>query len=219
MIPLSDVDRRPISFPIITAFIIGISTIVFLLELLNGDAFVIRWSVIPAEIAAGRNLITIITAMFMHGSWLHIIGNMVYFWAFGPEIEDMMGRFRYLVFYLLGGFVAFLAQVFINPSSTVPSLGASGAIAAIMGAFLVTFPHDRIRTVILFGWFVFIRFIPAIILVGFWFLIQLFSEVGTLVQRQTGGGVAYMAHIGGFIFGMASARLFESRQRRARQGI
>ena len=127
-----------------------------------------------------------------------------------------MGRVFYTVFYLSGGLVATLAQVVINPASSIPNLGASGAIAAIMGAFLITFPRDRIRTVIFLGWFVFVRFIPAIILVGFWFIIQLFSEVGAVSHTHLDGGVAYMAHIGGFIFGMASARLFESRQRRAR---
>jgi membrane associated rhomboid family serine protease len=214
MIPLSDIDRRPLRFPVITALIIGANALMFLLELVKGETFIMRWSFIPPEIAAGQNLITILTAMFVHGGWLHIIGNMVYFWAFGPEIEDAMGRVFYPVFYLSGGLVATLAQVVMNPASSIPNLGASGAIAAVMGAFLVTFPHDRIRTIILLGWFVFIRFIPAVILVGFWFLIQLFSEVGALVQKQTGGGIAYMAHIGGFVFGMASARLFETYQKR-----
>jgi len=219
MIPLKDIDRRPLRFPVITALIIGVNILVFLLELAKGEAFIMRWSFIPSEIAAGRNLITVLTAIFMHGGVLHIAGNMVYFWAFGPEIEDAMGRILYPVFYLAGGLAASLTQVAINATSSVPNLGASGAIAAVMGAFLVTFPRDKIRTVILFGWFIFIRFIPAIILVGFWFVIQLFSQVGSLLQGQTGGGVAYMAHIGGFVFGMASARLFESRQRRARRGI
>src|SRR5208283_4766958 len=131
---------------------------------------------------------------------LHIIGNMIFFWAFGPAIEDMMGRPRYLVFYITGGLVAFGAQVAMNPAVSAPTLGASGAIAAVMGAFLVTFPRDRIRTVILLGFFVFIRFIPAIILVGLWFVVQLLSEIGSQGQSQTGGGVAYMAHIGGFVF-------------------
>jgi membrane associated rhomboid family serine protease len=151
--------------------------------------------------------------MFMHGGWLHIIGNMIYFWAFGPEIEDMMGKAPYLLFYLSGGLAATLAQVFINPASSIPNLGASGAIAAVMGAFLVTFPRDRIRTIVFLGIFVTIFFIPAIFLVGFWFVLQLFSEVGSLAERQT-GGIAYAAHIGGFAFGLTSARLFERRQRR-----
>jgi len=147
---------------------------------------------------------------------LHIIGNMVFFWVFGPEIEDMMGKARYLVFYLIGGLIAFGAQIAINPGASAPTLGASGAIAAVMGAFLVTFPRDRIRTVILLGFFIFVRFIPAILLVGFWFILQLLSEVGSLAQGQSGGGVAYMAHIGGFVFGMVFARFFEYHQKHAR---
>jgi membrane associated rhomboid family serine protease len=209
MIPLKDIDRRPSRFPLITALIIGANAFVFLLELTHGEAFVYRWSYIPFKIVEGRHLITILTAMFIHGSWFHIIGNMIYFWAFGPQIEDMMGKTRYLLFYLLGGLTASLAQVLINPVSTTPNLGASGAIAAVMGAFIITFPRDRIRTIVFLGIFVSIYFIPAIVLVGFWFLLQLFSEVGSLAVRQSGGGIAYSAHIGGFVFGMIFARIFE----------
>jgi membrane associated rhomboid family serine protease len=215
MIPLSDSDRRPLRFPVITALIIGVNAVMFILELINGQAFIVRWSLIPSEIASGRNLITILSAMFMHGGWLHIIGNMIYLWAFGPEIEDGMGRVRYVVIYLLGGLVASLTQVVIDPSSTVPNLGASGAIATVMGAFLIIFPRDKIRTIVFLGWFVTITLIPAVLMIGFWFLIQLFSEVGALVQRQS-GGIAYMAHIGGFVFGMGMGRLFRGRLRRSR---
>src|SRR5512135_278856 len=137
MIPLKDIDRRPSRFPAITTLIIGLNALVFLFELLNGPSFVTRWSYSPARIVAGHNLITLLTAMFIHGGWFHIIGNMIFFWAFGPEIEDVMGRTRFLVFYLLGGLAATLAQVIINPDSTIPNLGASGAIAAVMGAFLI----------------------------------------------------------------------------------
>jgi len=143
---------------------------------------------------------------------------MVFFWVFGPEIEDVMGPVRYLVFYLLGGLAATFGQVVIDPTSTIPNLGASGAIAAVMGAFLITYPRDRIRTVLLFGWFARVTFVPAILLVGMWFLTQVFSEVGALAEVQT-GGVAYMAHIGGFLFGMVFARLFETRERRAEEGL
>jgi membrane associated rhomboid family serine protease len=123
-----------------------------------------------------------------------------------------MGSGRYLFFYLLGGLAATASQVLIDPSSTIPNLGASGAIAAVMGAFLITYPRDRIRTVLLLGWFIRITVIPAIVLVGFWFLLQLISQVGALVATDQ-GGVAYMAHIGGFLFGMITARLFENRER------
>ncbi|OGO15499.1 MAG: hypothetical protein A2Y93_11975 [Chloroflexi bacterium RBG_13_68_17] len=156
--------------------------------------------------------------MFLHAGWMHILGNMLFFWVSGPEIEDVMGPLRFLACYLLGGVVASLAQILIDPTSTVPNLGASGAIAAVMGAFLITYPRDQIRTVFLFGWFARVTFVPAILLVGFWFLTQLFSEVGALAQVQS-GGVAYMAHIGGFAFGAILSRFFETRRRRYEQGL
>src|SRR5262249_39163295 len=129
LLPLSDESRRPVNFPVATTTIVVINVIVFILELMGGDAFVTQWSVIPAEITAGHHWITILTAMFMHGSWSHILGNMIFFWAFGPEIEDAMGPARFTLFYLIGGLAAMLAQVAFDPHSTVPNLGASGAIA------------------------------------------------------------------------------------------
>jgi membrane associated rhomboid family serine protease len=155
LIPLTDASRRPTRVPVVTACIIALNALMFVFELAGGETFVKNWSLVPADIAAGRHWITILTAMFMHGSWSHIIGNMIFLWAFGPEVEDLMGRGRYLVFYLLGGVVAALAQVAVAPDSTVPNLGASGAIAAVMGAFLVTFPQDRIRSLLVI--FVFVR--------------------------------------------------------------
>jgi membrane associated rhomboid family serine protease len=184
---------------------------------MGGDAFVKQWSVIPADIVAGRHWVTILTAMFMHGGWMHILGNMIFLWAFGPEVEDAMGRPRYLVFYLLSGIVASLAQIAAMPGSTVPNLGASGAIAGVMGAFLITYPHDQVRAVLLLGWFVRITVIPAALLIGLWFLIQLFSGVGAVADVQT-GGVAYVAHVGGFLFGVATARIFEGFGRTAELG-
>ncbi len=217
-IPLRDITRKPVHRPVITIAIIVANVIVFGLELANGDPFVQQWSVVPANIMAGQHWITILTSMFMHGGWMHIIGNMVFFWAFGPEIEDAMGPFRYTAFYLLGGLVATLAQILAAPSSTVPSLGASGAIAAVMGAFIITYPRDEIRTLLFFGIFVTVTVIPAALLIGLWFLIQLFSQVGSVANVQA-GGVAYMAHVGGFIFGAVTARLFEDRRRLAAQEL
>jgi membrane associated rhomboid family serine protease len=210
VIPLSDVSRRPSRFPLVTASIIAVNALVFVLELFGGQAFVSRWSLVPADIVAGHNLITILSSMFMHGSWSHIIGNMVFLWAFGPEIEDLMDRPRYLAFYLLGGLAATFAQIAAGPTSTVPNLGASGAIAAVMGAFLVTYPRDQIRSLLMIFVFVRVRYIPAALLIGVWSLIQLVS-LGTITQQQSTGGVAYAAHVGGFIFGAVSARLFEGR--------
>src|ERR1700720_3132674 len=211
MIPLGDASRRPVHLPVVPALLILVNGFVFVLELVGGDAFVATWSAIPADIVTGRDWITILTAMFMHGGWMHIIGNMVFLWAFGPEIEDAMNPIRYLLFYIVGGLVAMLAQIAASPSSTVPNLGASGAIAAVMGAFLVTYPRDEIRSLLII--FVFVRFtmIPAALLIGFWFLIQLFSA-GSIASVQT-GGVAYLAHVGGAVFGAVSARLFEDPKR------
>jgi len=217
-IPLRDISRRPAHHPVITISIIVINVIVFGLELAGGEAFVQQWSVIPANIAAGQHWVTILTAMFMHGGWMHIIGNMVFLWAFGPEIEDAMGPLRYLAFYLLGGLVASAAQIAAMSSSTVPNLGASGAIAAVMGGFLITYPRDRIRTLLLLGWFVTVTVIPAAVLIGIWFLLQLFSEIGAVAQAQS-GGVAYMAHVGGFAFGAITAKLFEDSRRIAAQTL
>jgi membrane associated rhomboid family serine protease len=211
MVPLGDASRRPARVPIVTAGIIVVNVFVFVLELMRGDAFVTQWAAVPAQIVSGHHWITILTAMFMHGSWSHIIGNMIFLWAFAPEIEDAMGRVRYLVFYLVGGLVAMLAQVAASPHSTVPNLGASGAIAAVMGAFIVTYPRDQIRTLLFIFVFARIRFIPAALLIGLWFISQLF-HAGAVAQVQT-GGVAYLAHIGGFIFGAATARLFEGQRR------
>ena len=190
-----------------TALIIAVNAYVFLLELGGGEAFVNRWAVIPLRIEHGHHWITIVTAMFMHAGWLHILGNMVFLWAFGPAIEDAMGRFRYIVFYLLGGVIAMLAQIAGSPGSRIPCLGASGAIAAVMGAFIVLYPRDRIRTLVWILIFIRVTYIPAVLLIGVWFLIQLFSVVGSVANVQT-GGVAYLAHVGGFLFGVITARLW-----------
>jgi membrane associated rhomboid family serine protease len=196
--------------PFVTGTIILVNVVVFFLELTGGDAFVMQWSAIPAQITSGHAWITILTAMFMHASWSHIIGNMIFLWAFGPEIEDAMGPLRFLIFYLAGGVIAMLAQVAADPHSTVPNLGASGAIAAVMGAFIVTYPRDQIKSVLFIFIFFRITLIPAALLIGFWFLTQL-VHAGAVAPVQ-GGGVAYLAHVGGFIFGAVTCRLFETRQ-------
>jgi len=208
LIPLTDASRRPTRLPVVTASIIAINVLMFLLELAGGEPFVQSWSVIPAEIVAGRHWITILTAMFMHGSWSHILGNMIFLWAFGPEVEDLMGRPRYAAFYLLGGVVASLAQVAAGPDSTVPNLGASGAIAAVMGSFLVTYPRDSIRSLLVIFVFVRVAYVPAALLIGLWGLVQFLSLGAITQQPSASGGVAYAAHVGGFIFGAVAARLF-----------
>lgn len=198
-----------------TIVIIATNVVVFFMELAGGDPFIQRWSVIPANIVAGRDWITILTSMFMHEGWLHIGGNMIFLWAFGPQIEDVMGPIGYLIFYLLSGVAASLGQVAFSASSTIPNLGASGAIAGVMGAFIVTYPRDRIRTILFIFVFATVTVLPAGLLIGLWFLMQLFNGVGAVANAQTqnNGGVAYMAHVSGFIFGAVAARLFEKRDR------
>ncbi|MGB7265822.1 MAG: rhomboid family intramembrane serine protease [Terracidiphilus sp.] len=209
VIPLGDASRRTRRFAVMTLLIILANAYMFLRELEGGDAFVGKWAVIPAEIVSGHGWITILTGMFMHAGWLHILGNMVFLWAFGPEIEDAMGRMRYLAFYLVGGVVAMLAQVAGSPNSTIPCLGASGAIAAVMGAFIVIYPRDRIRTLVWILIIIRVTYIPAVLLIGVWFVIQLLN-VGSIATVQT-GGVAYLAHVGGFLFGVVTARLWVRR--------
>ena len=213
LIPLGDASRRPRGFAAVTILIILVNAYVFLLELSGGNRFVRTWSAIPFRITHGHHTITLFTSMFMHASWMHIIGNMVFLWAFGPAMEDAMGHFRYLFFYLAGGIIAMMAQVLADPISTIPCLGASGAIAAVMGAFIVTFPHDRIRALIFFLIFFRVTYIPAIILIGFWFLMQVLN-FGVVADVRT-GGVAYIAHIAGFIFGAVTARIFDDPRRLA----
>lgn len=211
MIPLGDVSRPRGKFAAITALLILVNGYVFLLELAGGNRFVYAWSVIPLQVTHGHHTLSLITSMFMHGGWMHIIGNMVFLWAFGPAIEDVMGHAMFLLFYLTGGATAMMAQVLGDPRSTIPCLGASGAIAAVMGAFIVTFPRDRIRTLLFFLIFIRITYIPALFLIGFWFLMQVLN-IGAVAQVRT-GGVAYLAHIAGFAFGVATARIFEDPHR------
>jgi membrane associated rhomboid family serine protease len=216
MIPLGDASRKPRRFPVVTISIIVLNAFFFFLELTHGQEFVMQWAEIPATIVAGHRFITLFTAMFLHAGWLHIIGNMVFLWSFGPEIEDAMGRGRYLAFYLLSGLAAALAQLAFTPNSTIPNLGASGAIAGVMGAFLITYPHDQIRSLFVLGLWTRVTYIPAAVLIGIWFIIQLFNQVGAVAEVQT-GGVAYAAHIGGLIFGAVTARLFERFRQRGAQ--
>ena len=217
MIPLGDASRRPGKAATITVLLIVANVLVFVLELGGGEPFLHHWSAIPARLMHGHHPITLVTAMFMHAGWMHIIGNMVFLWAFGPAMEDAMGSLRFLLFYLGGGLVAMVAQVASDPHSAIPVLGASGAIAAVMGAFLVTFPRDRIRTLLFFLIFFRVTYIPAVLLIGFWFLIQLWN-LGAVTEVRS-GGVANLAHVAGFLFGVALGRLLADPQRLAYRNL
>jgi len=212
LVPLGDASR-PHASATVTVLIILVNAYVFLQELVGGNRFVHAWSAIPIRITHGHHSITLLTSMFLHASWMHIIGNMIFLWAFGPAIEDAMGHLGYLFFYLAGGLTAMMAQVLASPHSNIPCLGASGAIAAVMGVFIVTFPRDRIRTLLFFLIFFRITFIPAVFLIGFWFLMQVFN-LGVIAESTT-GGVAYIAHVAGFLFGAIIGRAFVDKRRLA----
>ena len=203
-VPLGDASRPPGRIAPVTILIIVVNVVVFFQELTYGNRFVRAWSAIPVRIVHGNHTVTLVTSMFMHAGWMHIIGNMIYLWAFGRAIEEAMGGVRFLLFYLVGGVVAMSAQILGDPYSNIPCLGASGAIAAVMGAFIITFPRDRIRTIVFFLIFFRITLIPAVLVIGFWFLMQVLN-FGAVVEVRT-GGVAYLAHIAGFLFGVITGR-------------
>jgi membrane associated rhomboid family serine protease len=219
VIPLRDANPTR-SAPLVTLAIIAACVLVFVAQLerlaSGGEAaltrFVTEWGVVPAELVdalrsgaiVSRETATLITSQFLHGSIVHIGGNMLYLWIFGNNVEDRFGRLRFLGFYLVGGIVAALAQVAIAPGSTVPTIGASGAIAATLGAYLVLFPGARVTTAIFVVFFYQLIEVPAVVVLVFWFVLQLVSGVGSLgVDDATTGGVAFFAHIGGFVFGAA----------------
>lgn len=173
-------------------------------------AFVETWGAVPFEIAQGVDLQTLVTSMFLHGSWLHLLGNMLYLWIFADNIEATVGNFRFLIFYLLGGLIAALAQVAIDPTSGVPVVGASGAIAAVMGAYIVMFPGSRVKMLFLIFFIVF--YVPSWVFLGIWFVQQAVSGVGALsVMSEGEGGVAWWAHIGGFVYGVLAGSYFRVR--------
>jgi membrane associated rhomboid family serine protease len=204
-------ESRPLSrFPIALVTIITANVIVFLVELTLGESFILRYSLKPAEIARGEHLETLFTSMFMHANFFHILGNMIYLWVFGDELEaNYLGPIRFALFYLVSGLAADFLQIAVDPSSTVPNLGASGAIAGVLGGFLVVFPRDQILVYIFPFWH---ARITALVLIGFWFAIQLVSGVGSITSSPQ-GGVAYFAHIGGFVAGAVLVRPVGARRR------
>ncbi len=227
MIPLR--DRVPTRhFAGVTLLLILINVIVFAYEMFlsttGGDQalnqFIYVHGLVPARVASQGFTLpvlwTFITSMFLHGGWLHIIGNMLYLWIFGNNVEDILGHFWYTVFYLVCGLVANFAQLIMSAGADVPGIGASGAIAGVLAAYLIFFPRARVETLIFLGIFAFIRPIPAIVLLGFWFVLQLFSGFASIGAASTaGGGVAYFAHIGGFIAGLILALPWIGRARAA----
>lgn len=212
MIPVGDDNTQRRLFPVVTWLLVAINVLVFLLEMAGGDEFIYTWSFTPAYFSANPTafFVTIFTSMFMHAGWLHLGGNMLYLLIFGDNVEDRFGHFKFLLFYILCGMAATFAQYVLAPYVEVPNLGASGAIAGVLGAYLVLMPGQRIR-VLLGMWIV---RLPAILVIGAWIGLQLLSGIGTLASMSTSkGGVAYMAHIGGFFAGVLLTFFFRKRQR------
>jgi len=212
MFPIRD-TQPSYSKPVVTVFLIVINLLVFLYEFsLDGysqNEFVATYALVPEHF----QFINILTSMFLHGGWMHVLGNMWFLWIFGDNIEDILGHSKYLMFYLFCGVIAALTQVFFNYGSRVPMVGASGAIAGVMGAYMIKFPHSRIRTAVFFIFILFTE-IPAWVMLIYWFAIQLFSGWGSLGQTQTSqGGTAFFAHVGGFIAGIVLVNLMGPRER------
>ena len=223
--PIGDDNTERRIIPFVNYTLIAINVMVFLYQLGN-DQFTLGYSVVPAEITQGRDIVgpvrgvkgltlapspqpiylTLLSAMFMHGGWLHLGGNMLYLWIFGDNVEDRMGHLKYLIFYLLCGFLASATHIFVDPKSIIPSLGASGAIAGVLGAYLVLFPRQGVR-VIQFGM---ITELPALIVIGLWGVLQFISGFGSLGRGGASGGVAFMAHVGGFVAGLLLVFFFRN---------
>jgi membrane associated rhomboid family serine protease len=201
--------------PFVTYLLILANIAVFLAELSQGDAFIKHWAFTPREFFANpaANFQTLFTSMFLHGGWLHLIGNMAYLWTFGDNVEDNFGHLRFLFFYLLAGILAMLAQAAFIPNSALPNVGASGAIAGVLGAYILMFPRGSVKLLTNAG----ILRLPALLAIGGWIGLQFVSVAGELAKTSGGqGGVAYMAHIGGFFAGMVLALFFRTPQAAAR---
>jgi membrane associated rhomboid family serine protease len=222
MFPIGD-DREPGGPPaIVTIALVIVNVLAFLVELGQPSqaalqSFIQAWGVVPHEYMVRHDLppmiplpfwSTLFTSMFLHAGWMHLGGNMLYLWIFGDNLERVMGRARFLVFYLICGLAAGLAQIVTSGASNVPGLGASGAISGILGGYLLLFPRNRVRVLTRAG----IASVPAVVVLGFWIVIQLISGVGSFAHTSEGGGVAYMAHIGGFVAGLALVKLMAARR-------
>ncbi len=221
MLPIGDDDSDRRFAPIINYLLIAVNILVFVfLQGMGGnEKFTYAFSTVPAEILTGRDIatgvleptpipvyFTLITSMFMHGGWAHLLGNMLFLWVFGDNIENRIGHIRYLIFYLVCGIIASLSHVFVSGSSSlVPSLGASGAISGVLGGYMLLFPSRRVRVIMGRG----ITEVPAFVALGIWIVFQVISQMGVLGGDQGGGGVAYAAHIGGFIAGLALIKIFD----------
>ncbi len=212
MFPIGDDNSARRSLPVVTYALIALNVLFFLVELSGGEAFVRQWAFIPQRFGQdpAGTVPTIFSAMFMHAGWLHLGGNMLYLWIFGDNVEDEFGPVKFLLFYLMCGVAATFAQYYVSPGSRIPNVGASGAIAGVLGAYLLLFPHARVR-VLFYNQIV---AMPALLVLGMWIVLQVFSGAGAIfatAQSEDVGGVAYMAHVGGFVAGFLFTLLLRDR--------
>jgi membrane associated rhomboid family serine protease len=205
MLPVGDDNSARRSVPVVTFVLIVLNVLFFLVEMSGGEAFIMRWAFVPSRFLANPagDFLTLFTSMFMHAGWLHLGGNMLYLWIFGDNVEDRLGKALFTVFYLVCGLAATFTQLAFSIGSDIPNLGASGAVAGVLGAYLLLFPQQRVR--VLVGRVVTLQ--SALIVIGFWFVLQLFNGVASISATSDTGGVAYMAHVGGFVAGFILAFL------------
>jgi membrane associated rhomboid family serine protease len=203
LFPFGDDNSSRRTLPVVTYALIALNVLVFFIELNQGVPFIRKWAVVPHQLVTNPSaeIPTIFTSMFMHAGWAHLLGNMLFLWIFGDNVEERLGRARFLIFYLACGVAAALAQVAVSAESSIPNLGASGAISGVLAGYLVLIPKGRVR--VLMG--ARVVSLPALVVIGIWILLQLISGVSSFTQPGQTGGIAYMAHIGGFVAGLALA--------------
>jgi len=209
MLPIGDDDTSRRTVPLVTYALVALNVLFFFVEMSGGDAFIAKWAFVPRRFLAdpAADFLTLFSAMFMHAGWVHLGGNMLYLWIFGDNVEDRFGHGKFAIFYLLCGLAATFAQLAFNLKSNVPNLGASGAIAGVLGAYILLFPKGTVRVLQGQG----VVQVPALLAIGFWIVLQFFSGIGSIANSADTGGVAYMAHIGGFVAGFALTFLFRGR--------
>jgi membrane associated rhomboid family serine protease len=206
MFPIGDDNTSRRTFPLVTYALIALNVLFFFVELSGGDAFIGKWAFVPSRFVAAPfgDLLTLFTSMFMHAGWVHLGGNMLYLWIFGDNVEDRFGHIKFTIFYVLCGLAATFAQLAFSLGSRVPNLGASGAIAGVLGAYILLFPQAKVKVLQAQR----VIQVPALIVIGLWIVLQFFSGIGSIANTAQAGGVAYMAHIGGFLAGLVLTFLF-----------
>ncbi len=211
MLPIGDDNTSRRTVPLVTYALIALNVLFFLVELSGGEPFIRKWAFVPSRFLAdpAGDSLTLFTSMFMHAGWVHLGGNLLYLWIFGDNVEDRFGRLKFTIFYVLCGLAATFAQLAFSVGSTVPNLGASGAIAGVLGAYILLFPKGRVRVLQGQG----VIQVPALVAIGLWIVLQFFSGIGSLANTADTGGVAYMAHIGGFVAGFVLTLVFRGSAR------